>query len=175
MPGRLPCARLPGGAGLRGGGPARRCDMRDGPWRRGAWGLCRAPGAVRGGACYDEPDLRDLPARHAAAGLPALADPALVPAWLSGMSSGPAGEDDPRRLACEWLLADYLEINGGCASVVRFDLVAMGQVTRLTVDHRGLDPGGSLLKVLTPGWPVILSSLKSLAETGEPPAFGQSG
>ena len=91
------------------------------------------------------------------------------------MSSGPAGEDDPRRLAWEWLLADYLEINGGRASVVRFDLVAMGQVTRLTVDHRGLDPGGSLLKVLTPGWPVILSSLKSLAETGEPPAFGQSG
>ena len=59
----------------------------------------------------------------------ALANPVLVPGWLSGMSSGPAGEEDPRRLTCEWLLADYLEINGGCASVVRFDLVAMGQVT----------------------------------------------
>lgn len=43
----------------------------------------------------------------------ALADPALVPGWLAGMSSGPAGEEDPRRLTCEWLLADYLEINGG--------------------------------------------------------------
>ena len=95
----------------------------------------------------------------------ALADPALVPSWLAGMSSGPAGEEDPRRLTCEWLLADYLEINGGCASVVRFDLVAMGQATRLTVNHRGLDPGGSLLKVITPGWPMILSSLKSLVET----------
>ena len=95
----------------------------------------------------------------------ALADPALVPGWLAGMSSGPAGEEDPRRLTCEWLLADYLEINGGCASVVRFDLVAMGQVTRLTVNHRGLDPGGSLLTVITPGWPMILSSLKSLVET----------
>jgi hypothetical protein len=101
----------------------------------------------------------------------ALADPALVPGWLSGMSSGPAGEEDPRRLTCEWLLADYLEVNGGCASVVRFDLVAMGQVTRLTVSHRGLDPGGSLLKVITPGWPMILSSLKSLVETGEPLEF----
>jgi hypothetical protein len=29
---------------------------------------------------------------------PALADPALVPGWLAGMSSGPAGEEDPRRL-----------------------------------------------------------------------------
>jgi hypothetical protein len=100
-----------------------------------------------------------------------LADPALVPGWLSGMSSGPAGEEDPRRLTCEWLVADYLEINGGCASVVRFDLVAMGQVTRLVVNHRGLDPGGSLLKVLRPGWPMILSSLKNLVETGEPLEF----
>jgi hypothetical protein len=101
----------------------------------------------------------------------ALADPVLVPDWLSGMSSGPAGEEDPRRLTCEWLLADCLEINGGCVSVVRFDLAAMGQVTRLTVSHRGLDPGGSLLKVITPAWPMILSSLKSLVETGEPLEF----
>ncbi len=100
-----------------------------------------------------------------------LADPALVPDWLSGIPSGPAGEEDRRRLTCEWLLTDYLEINGGCASVVRFDLVAMGQVTRLMVNHRGLDPGGSLLKVITPGWPMILSSLKSLVETGEPLEF----
>ena len=104
----------------------------------------------------------------------ALTDPALVPDWLSGMPAGPAGEEDPRRLTCEWLLADYLEINGGRASVVRFDLVAMGQVTRLMVDHRGLDPGGSLLTILTPGWPMILSSLKSLVETGEPLEFGLS-
>jgi len=101
----------------------------------------------------------------------ALADPALVPGWLAGMSSGPAGEEDPRRLTCEWLLADYFEINGGCASVVRFDLVAMGQVTRLTVNHWGLEPGGSLLTVITPGWPMILSSRKGLVETGEPLEF----
>ena len=101
----------------------------------------------------------------------ALADPALVPDWLSGMSAGPAADEDPRRLTCEWLLADYLEINGGCASVVRFELVAMGQVTRLTVNHRGLEPGGWLLKVITPGWPMILSSLKSLVEIGEPLEF----
>ena len=45
------------------------------------------------------------------------------------------------------------------------------QVTRLIVNHRGLDPGGSLMKVITPGWPMILSSLKSLVETGEPLEF----
>ena len=80
-------------------------------------------------------------------------------------------EEDPRRLTCEWLVADYLEINGGSVSVVRFELVAMGPVTRLTVSHRGLDPAGSLLKAVTPGWPMILSSLKSLVETGEPLEF----
>jgi hypothetical protein len=57
---------------------------------------------------------------------------------------------------------------------VRFDLAAMGPVTRLTVHHRGLDPGGSLLTVIRPGWPVILSSLKSLVETGEPLEFRRS-
>lgn len=100
-----------------------------------------------------------------------LAEPALVPGWLSGMPFRPTGEEDPRRLTCEWLQTDYLEVNGGCASVVRFDCVAMGQVTRLMVNHRGLDCGGSLLKVITPGWPMILSSLKSLVETGEPLEF----
>ena len=55
--------------------------------------------------------------------------------------------------------------------MVRFDLVAMGQVTRLTVKHMGLEPDGPLLKIITPGWPMILSSLKSLMETGEPLEF----
>jgi hypothetical protein len=103
-----------------------------------------------------------------------LADPALVPGWLSGMPFCPPWEEDPRRLTCEWLLTDHLEINGGCASVVQFDLVAMGQVTRLMLKHRGLDPDGLLLKVITPGWPMILSSLKSLVETGEALAFRMS-
>ena len=111
--------------------------------------------------------LRATPRRVCAA----LADPALVPDWLSGLRSGPVGDEDPRRLTCEWLLADYLEINGGCTSVVRFDLIAMGQVTRLVVNHRGLDPDGLLMKVIMPGWPMILSSLKSLVETGEPLEF----
>src|SRR5262249_29332189 len=84
-----------------------------------------------------------------------VAEPGLVPRWLSGMPFRPAGEEDPGRLTCEWLQTDHLEINGGCTSVVRFDFVAMGQVTRLMVNHKGLDPDGSLLKVIAPGWPMI--------------------
>jgi hypothetical protein len=102
-----------------------------------------------------------------------LTEPAMLPSWLAGMRFHPEGEEeDLRRLTCEWLQTEHLEINGGASSVVRFDLTAMGQVTRLSVSHVGLEPGGSLLKVITPGWPMILSSLKSLMETGEPLEFG---
>ena len=104
-----------------------------------------------------------------------LAEPAMVPSWLDGLRFSPAEEEDPRRLTCEWLQTERLEINGGASSVVRFDLVAMGQVTRLRVSHFGLEPDGSLLKAIGPGWPMILSSLKSLMETGEPLAFRADG
>jgi len=100
-----------------------------------------------------------------------LTEPAMVPSWLAGMQLQPAAEDGPRRLTCEWLQTDRLEVNGGASSVVRFDMVAMGQITRLTVNHRGLEPDGSLLKVIAPGWPMILSSLKTLMETGKPLDF----
>src|SRR2546430_10494041 len=66
--------------------------------------------------------LRDTPRRVCEA----LADPALVPSWLAGMSSGPAGEEDPRRLTCEWLLADYFEINGGGGSGGGVGLFSVG-------------------------------------------------
>ena len=100
-----------------------------------------------------------------------LTDPALVPRWLAGAQLHPDSDEDPRRLTCEWLQTDHLDANGGCASVVRFEFVAMGRVTRLTVTHRDLDPDGSFLKVVTAGWPMILSSLKSLIETGKPLEF----
>jgi hypothetical protein len=104
-----------------------------------------------------------------------LTEPAMVPSWLDGLRFSPAEEEDPGRLTCEWLQTERLEINGGASSVVRFDLVAMGQVTRLRVSHFGLEPDGSLLKAVAPGWPMILSSLKSLMETGEPLAFRAAG
>ena len=100
-----------------------------------------------------------------------LADPALAPRWLAGVQFHADGAEDPRRLTCEWLQADHLDANGGSASVVQFELAAMGQVTRLKVTHRDLAPGGSFLKAVAPGWPMILSSLKSLVETGKPLEF----
>ena len=42
---------------------------------------------------------------------------------------------------------------------------------RFSPDAREGEPDGPLLKMITPGWPMILSSLKSLMETGEPLEF----
>jgi hypothetical protein len=100
-----------------------------------------------------------------------LTDPALVPRWLIGTQFHPDAEEDALRLNCDWLQTDHLAANGGFASVVRFEFVAMGQVTRLTVTHRDLVADGSFLKVVAAGWPMILSSLKTLIETGKPLEF----
>jgi hypothetical protein len=104
-----------------------------------------------------------------------LTDPALAPRWLVGIQFQPGREEDPQRLTCEWLQSDHLEANGGAASVVRFEFVAMGEVTRLTVTHQDLVPGGSFLNVVASGWPMILSGLKSLIETGRPLEFSCPG
>ena len=104
-----------------------------------------------------------------------LTDSALIPRWLAGAQFQLDAKEDSRRLSCEWLQTDHLAANGGSASVVRFEFVAMGQVTRLTVTHRDLLADGSFLKVVSAGWPMILSSLKSLIETGKPLEFRRSG
>jgi hypothetical protein len=41
-------------------------------------------------------------------------------------------------------------------------------VCKLTVTHDDFPPGGPTLAVVREGWPEILSSLKSLLETGKP-------
>ncbi|MFI6048692.1 ArsR/SmtB family transcription factor [Streptomyces violascens] len=52
-------------------------------------------------------------------------------------------------------------------SNVTFDLEPQGDQVRLTVTH-DFDPEGILHDMCSQGWPPILSSLKTLLETGEP-------
>jgi DNA-binding transcriptional ArsR family regulator/uncharacterized protein YndB with AHSA1/START domain len=52
-------------------------------------------------------------------------------------------------------------------STVSFELEPTGSAVKLTVTHEGLRPGSPMLESLTAGWPVVLSSLKSLLETDE--------
>jgi uncharacterized protein YndB with AHSA1/START domain/DNA-binding transcriptional ArsR family regulator len=52
-------------------------------------------------------------------------------------------------------------------STVTFELQPEGELVKLTVIHDGFEPESLVLEGITQGWPAVLSSLKSLLETGE--------
>jgi hypothetical protein len=52
-------------------------------------------------------------------------------------------------------------------SRVAFDIEDVGNgVVKLTVTHDGFAPGSTVLPSISQGWPAVLSSLKTLLETG---------
>lgn len=53
------------------------------------------------------------------------------------------------------------------ASRVTYEIEPMGLVCKLTVIHDEFPEGGPTLETVKEGWPEILSSLKSLLETGQ--------
>ncbi len=53
-------------------------------------------------------------------------------------------------------------------SKVTFDLEPRGELVRLTVVHDDFEPDSIVLQSISQGWPELLSSLKSLLETGDP-------
>ncbi|WP_007026342.1 SRPBCC domain-containing protein [Saccharomonospora iraqiensis] len=53
-------------------------------------------------------------------------------------------------------------------SKVTFEIEPLGALTKLTVVHDDFDEGSVLHSMLSQGWPGLLSSLKTLLETGEP-------
>jgi hypothetical protein len=53
-------------------------------------------------------------------------------------------------------------------SKVMFDLVPGGEVVRLTMVHDDLQENSAVYRACSAAWPMILSSLKTLLETGAP-------
>jgi len=53
-------------------------------------------------------------------------------------------------------------------SRVAFDIEPVGEMVKLTVVHDDFEPGSTAATMVRNGWPVFLSSLKTLLETGEP-------
>lgn len=89
--------------------------------------------------------------------------------------------DPPRRLAYTWhtFTPEWAERAGVDEDVlaliaaeprskVAFDLEPGGPTVRLMVTHDGFEPGSTVLKMISEGWPELVSSLKTLLETGEP-------
>ncbi|MFF7213773.1 ArsR/SmtB family transcription factor [Streptomyces sp. NPDC008238] len=117
----------------------------------------------------------------------------IVSDWKAGspmtwVGQGPADADpeqvvlesDPyRRLSYTWhtFTSDWARaagvedetlarITAEPRSRVTFDIEPLGAMVELTVRHDGFEPGSTVLQMLQSGWPAVISSLKSLLETG---------
>jgi uncharacterized protein YndB with AHSA1/START domain len=84
---------------------------------------------------------------------------------------GDAGEvleiDPPNRLVLSWRNEFVPEMREDGFSRATFELESTDDTVKLTVTHESEQPNSKLIAGISNGWPPILSSLKSLLETGE--------
>ena len=72
----------------------------------------------------------------------------------------------PKRLVITWASPSQAADPAAC-SRVSFDIAAFGELVRLTVTHDELLADSGMAKGVKHGWPLVLSSMKSLLETGQ--------
>ena len=94
-------------------------------------------------------------------------------AWklmLEDGTLGDAGEilesKAPNRLVLKWRNEFRPELKEEGYSRATFEIEALDGTTKLTVTHELERPDSKLIAKVSGGWPAILSSLKSLLETG---------
>jgi uncharacterized protein YndB with AHSA1/START domain len=75
--------------------------------------------------------------------------------------------DPPRRLVVTWH-PPGAEGDPARVSRVTYEVTPFFDAVRLTLKHEELDPDSPTYQGVINGWPGILSSLKSLLETGKP-------
>ena len=84
---------------------------------------------------------------------------------------GDAGEvleiDRPKRLVLSWRNEFMPELKAEGFSKLTYTLEPQGSAVLLTVVHEIDRPDSKLIQAVSGGWPSLLSSLKSLLETGE--------
>lgn len=71
----------------------------------------------------------------------------------------------PKRLVMTWLAPDN-EADKSEHSRVTFEIEQIDEIVRLVVTHDQLKAGSEMAKAISGGWPRVLSSLKTLLETG---------
>jgi uncharacterized protein YndB with AHSA1/START domain len=72
----------------------------------------------------------------------------------------------PTRLVISWASPSQAD-DPDSYSRVSFDIAAYEEMVRLTVTHDELEAGSGMATGIQKGWPIVLSSLKSLLETGQ--------
>jgi uncharacterized protein YndB with AHSA1/START domain len=75
--------------------------------------------------------------------------------------------DPPRKLVLTWQNHLFPEANVEGYSRLTYELEQTGETVKLTVAHSMEKSDSVLIKKVSGGWPHLLSSLKSLLETGE--------
>lgn len=76
--------------------------------------------------------------------------------------------DRPRRIVLSWRNEFRPEMKAEGYSRATFELEPQGDMVKLTVTHEMDRTGSEFIKAVSGGWPSVLSSLKSLLETGKP-------
>jgi uncharacterized protein YndB with AHSA1/START domain len=74
--------------------------------------------------------------------------------------------DPPKHYAVTWRHADE-PMHGEGYSRATFDLEPTGDVVKLSVTHEIDFAGSKLIPAVSHGWPMIMSNLKTLMETGQ--------
>jgi uncharacterized protein YndB with AHSA1/START domain len=91
----------------------------------------------------------------------------MIPDGRVGDSGEVLENDPPRRLVLKWRNEFLPEMRTEGYSRATFALEPTGDAVKLTVTHVIDRPRSKLIEGVSSGWPSILSSLKSLLETGE--------
>jgi len=79
--------------------------------------------------------------------------------------------EPPRLLSYTFLTASGDRVPDEKSTRVTFEISTAFGVTKLTIVHDGFEPESKLIFEITNGWQAILSSLKTLLETGAPLPF----
>jgi uncharacterized protein YndB with AHSA1/START domain len=85
---------------------------------------------------------------------------------------GDAGEvieiEPERKLVLSWRNEFKPELREEGFSRLTYELEQQGDMVKLTLIHEMDKPGSKLIEKVSNGWPMLMASLKSLLETGEP-------
>jgi uncharacterized protein YndB with AHSA1/START domain/DNA-binding transcriptional ArsR family regulator len=76
--------------------------------------------------------------------------------------------DPPRRLVHTWIVEYDESLTEEGPSRVTWELEETNGLTKLTTIHDGFPAGSRVYENVAGGWPLVLSGLKTLVETGQP-------
>ena len=79
--------------------------------------------------------------------------------------------DPPRKLSYSWLTVFDEDMKKEKPSRVTYEIEPAYEGVKLTVMHEGFAENSKTLPSISTGWPLVLSSLKSILETGKPLVF----